>query len=183
MAMTKSNRRPPRTGSIGSPSVGGQVRTARRRRVRVGLAALLTLGIGVRIYASTVGQPGDVRPTQSALQPCGSRSNCAAEVISIPVTNEETGTAERDRARAERVLGSLREWVTRDGGTITNQTGNYLAAVYRSTVFGFPDDVEFLFSPTASQISIRSASRIGSGDLGVNKKRVLHIVRRWKYRA
>ncbi len=153
------------------------------RRFLRAISLLLAMGIAVRIYASTVGVPADVRPTQRALQPCGARANCSAEVVSISVTGAPTATPATDRKRAERVFSSLKKWVTDDGGTITNETGNYLAAVYRSTVFGFPDDVEFLFSPSSSQVAIRSASRIGSSDFGVNKTRVAHLVRSWKYRG
>jgi len=34
------------------------------------------------------------------------------------------------------------------------------------------DDVEFWFDPAANVIQVRSASRVGRGDLGVNRKRI-----------
>jgi len=37
---------------------------------------------------------------------------------------------------------------------------------------GFVDDVEFLIAPTAKVIHVRSASRLGESDLGVNRKRI-----------
>lgn len=42
----------------------------------------------------------------------------------------------------------------------------------RSLIFRFVDDVEFLLDPSASLIHVRSASRTGYGDFGVNRKRV-----------
>lgn len=36
----------------------------------------------------------------------------------------------------------------------------------------FTDDVEFLLDPAASVIHVRSASRLGSGDMGINRSRV-----------
>jgi uncharacterized protein (DUF1499 family) len=36
----------------------------------------------------------------------------------------------------------------------------------------FVDDVEFWYDPTARVIQVRSASRVGKGDMGVNRKRI-----------
>jgi uncharacterized protein (DUF1499 family) len=57
---------------------------------------------------------------------------------------------------------------------ITKQTENYLHVEFKSAWFGFIDDVEFLFS-SAQQIQVRSASRIGYSDFGVNRKRINSI--------
>jgi uncharacterized protein (DUF1499 family) len=37
---------------------------------------------------------------------------------------------------------------------------------------GFVDDVEFLIDDSAKLINVRSASRLGQSDLGVNRKRI-----------
>lgn len=47
----------------------------------------------------------------------------------------------------------------------------YVHAEFRSAIFGFVDDVEFRFEPNGV-IQIRSASRLGYSDFGVNRKRV-----------
>ena len=36
----------------------------------------------------------------------------------------------------------------------------------------YVDDVEFWFDPGANVIQVRSASRVGKGDLGMNRKRI-----------
>ncbi|QVL57552.1 MAG: DUF1499 domain-containing protein [Simkaniaceae bacterium] len=56
--------------------------------------------------------------------------------------------------------------------TIVKETPNYIHAEFTSKIFHFTDDVEFLYNPTKNVIEVRSASRIGYGDLGVNRKRV-----------
>lgn len=48
---------------------------------------------------------------------------------------------------------------------------NYIHAEFRS-MLGFVDDVEFYFPDNESIIHLRSASRVGYSDLGVNKKRM-----------
>ena len=49
---------------------------------------------------------------------------------------------------------------------------NYWHGIVRSRIFRFPDDLEILRIPGESKIQVRSASRIGLGDLGVNQNRV-----------
>lgn len=48
----------------------------------------------------------------------------------------------------------------------------YLHAEARSRLFGFVDDVEFWFDEPNQRIHVRSASRVGYSDLGVNRERV-----------
>ena len=52
---------------------------------------------------------------------------------------------------------------------------DYLYAEYASALLGFVDDVEFFFPPRAQIIQVRSASRLGYGDFGVNRKRIESI--------
>ena len=42
----------------------------------------------------------------------------------------------------------------------------------RSFLFGFIDDVEFIINDEQKRIHVRSASRTGYWDLGVNRKRI-----------
>jgi len=49
---------------------------------------------------------------------------------------------------------------------------DYLYAEYATSLMGFVDDVEFYFPPNAKIIHVRSASRLGYSDLGVNRKRI-----------
>ncbi len=51
-------------------------------------------------------------------------------------------------------------------------------AVYRIPVFGFKDDVNVILDEKEGKtmVYIRSASRIGEYDLGVNKRRVYNIL-------
>ncbi|QTN27265.1 DUF1499 domain-containing protein [Rhodoferax sp. AJA081-3] len=49
---------------------------------------------------------------------------------------------------------------------------DYLYVRYTSRWMRFVDDVEFWFDPVQQVIQVRSASRIGKGDMGVNRARV-----------
>jgi len=48
----------------------------------------------------------------------------------------------------------------------------YIHAEFRSSLFGFVDDLEVKGSLSHSVVHIRSVSRVGVSDLGVNRKRV-----------
>lgn len=61
------------------------------------------------------------------------------------------------------------------GGKITSEKDNYISATYTSLVFRFVDDVEARLDKSAGLIHLRSASREGYSDLGVNAKRIAAI--------
>ncbi len=52
---------------------------------------------------------------------------------------------------------------------------NYIHAEFKSFVFGFVDDVEFYFDDVQQVIQIKSASRTGYYDFGVNRRRLEKI--------
>ena len=49
---------------------------------------------------------------------------------------------------------------------------DYLHIECRSSILGFVDDLELYFRPNEGIISVRSSSRIGYSDFGVNRRRV-----------
>jgi uncharacterized protein (DUF1499 family) len=59
--------------------------------------------------------------------------------------------------------------------TIVEETDNYLYAEFKSKLMGYIDDVEFYLDSGANVVHVRSASRLGKSDLGVNRKRVEEI--------
>lgn len=56
--------------------------------------------------------------------------------------------------------------------TVVRQEGNYLYAEFKSKLMGFVDDVEFTYDEKAGVLHLRSASRLGRRDFGVNRARV-----------
>ncbi|MEO1134470.1 MAG: DUF1499 domain-containing protein, partial [Cyanobacteria bacterium J06639_1] len=55
---------------------------------------------------------------------------------------------------------------------VVERGDRYLYAEFTSKLMGFVDDVEFYADEAASVIHVRSASRLGKSDLGVNRKRI-----------
>lgn len=78
-------------------------------------------------------------------------------------------------------LAQLREIVeSMPRSRIVEQQDLYLRAEFRSAVFRFVDDVEFLVDAEAEQIHFRSASRVGHSDMGVNRDRMERIRERMR---
>lgn len=63
--------------------------------------------------------------------------------------------------------------------TIIRRTDDYLLAHVRTRFFRFLDVLEFRLDSSAGKIHVRSASRTGYSDLGVNRKRVEAIRQRF----
>lgn len=58
------------------------------------------------------------------------------------------------------------------GARVVKDEPGYLYAQYTTPVLKFVDDVEFWFDPGTQAIQVRSASRIGRRDMGVNRQRI-----------
>ena len=71
-----------------------------------------------------------------------------------------------DFSKVEAAVAAMR------GSTVVKRDGNYLYAEYRTPIMRYVDDVELLYEPQAGVVHVRSASRLGRRDFGVNRKRV-----------
>ena len=58
---------------------------------------------------------------------------------------------------------------------IVTNTKQYIHAEFESPALGFVDDVEFALSISEQVIHVRSASRLGLSDFGVNRNRVREL--------
>lgn len=124
-----------------------------------------------------------VRPTNlgvkdGKLAPCPAWPNCVSSQSSdkehavAPLTYTSP-LPEAVATMKKLVLGMKRTRIT-DEGTA------YLRAEFTSALFRFVDDVEFYFDDGAKVIQVRSASRLGHSDLGVNRKRMEDIRTAWQ---
>jgi len=107
------------------------------------------------------------------LAPCPSSPNCVSSAASDAGHRVEplafTGPPAAAMARLRATIAALpRAQVTRfDDGS--------LQAEFTSWLLRFVDDVDCVLDAGAGVIHIRSASRVGYSDLGVNRKRVEQI--------
>jgi uncharacterized protein (DUF1499 family) len=63
--------------------------------------------------------------------------------------------------------------------SIITKKDNYIHATFKSRIFRFVDDVEFYFDDKEKIVHFKSASRVGHSDLGVNRKRMEEIRKRF----
>jgi len=59
-----------------------------------------------------------------------------------------------------------------EGARVQIERDGYAHFTFVSGLFGFVDDVELHARPDSGEIAVRSASRIGKGDLNANRRRV-----------
>ena len=105
-----------------------------------------------------------------SLRPCPGTPNC--------VSSQSEDDAKRiDAFQLNGVpmaeyQAQLETVIQADGGVIKDAHEGYLWATYTSSVFRFVDDIEWLYHPGYDVFDVRSASRVGRSDFGVNAKRV-----------
>lgn len=129
-----------------------------RRLFTVALSLALTSVTG----CSTL--PSHIQNATNSILPCGSTPNCIsskdprAEFQTAPVHSFMT------LSDLHKALASLPRC------KIMTETATYLHLECRSQIFQFVDDLELLMENGA--LHLRSASRVGYSDLGVNQKRI-----------
>lgn len=85
------------------------------------------------------------------------------------------------RGNGAEALATLRKVIDAMERThVVKHDAGYLYAEFRSKRMGFVDDVEFLVSEPEGVIHVRSASRLGRRDFGVNRARIEAIRRRFE---
>jgi len=126
-------------------------------------------------------QSGEMRPElgllDGRLRACPDKPNCVS-TTALPAP----AAAERNHVdpialppgiSRERGLAAAREVLASHPRTaITVEREGYLHAEARSRLFGFVDDVEIHVPLSANRVELRSASRVGYSDLGVNRARM-----------
>jgi len=113
------------------------------------------------------------------LKPCPSSPNCVSSLAEEDTAHRVaplTWTGGLAQAKAR-----LRQAVLASGqATVVVEEDTYWHIEFRSRIFRFVDDVECLFDLRNRLIHVRSASRVGHSDLGVNRARVEQIRARFQ---
>jgi uncharacterized protein (DUF1499 family) len=107
------------------------------------------------------------------MAPCPATPNCVVSKGADAEHKIEPLTYKGDRATAYADLLRVLTVVPRT--VVTEKTDTYIRAESTSRIFHFVDDVEFYFPTDEKLIQIRSASRVGESDLGVNRRRLEQI--------
>jgi len=93
------------------------------------------------------------------LEPCIQISHCVREELNVENISDP--------------FASIKQIIQNTPRTqIVENDGDYLHAEVTSRIMKYVDDLEVSYIPENNKIVIRSESRVGEGDFGVNKKRV-----------
>jgi len=99
--------------------------------------------------------------SQAALYPTHpQRQN--ADIAPLPLRGDEPATIASIKAVVQAMPGAK----------VVRSEPDYLYAQFTTRLMGFVDDVEFWYDPAAQVVQVRSASRLGESDLGLNRQRV-----------
>jgi len=132
--------------------------------------------VSLLFLAGCSGAKPELGINNGKLVPCPETPNCvssqagAEEHYIKPITF--TGTQQEAKTRLLNIIQSEKRTkilISRD---------NYIRVEFTSALFGFVDDVEFYFPENQVDdkvIHIRSSSRVGYSDLGINRKRIEKI--------
>jgi uncharacterized protein (DUF1499 family) len=121
-------------------------------------------------------RPADLGVREGRLAPCPTSPNCVSSfepaadaehhIAPLAFPPGARGDASAAWAALERAVRAM------ERTNVITLRPDYLHAECASALMGFVDDLECLLDPGARVIHVRSASRVGYSDLGVNRARV-----------
>jgi uncharacterized protein (DUF1499 family) len=135
-----------------------------------GLALHVATATGDTVFSWK--RPGYLGVKDGKLASCRERLNCVssqadpadAQRYIAPIAFK--GGALAAMAAARKAIESM------ERSTVIRHEGNYLYAEFRSKLLRFVDDLELTYDEKAGVLHVRSASRLGRRDFGVNRARV-----------
>jgi len=135
---------------------------------------IIILIFGITIYLFTLAYTSKAKSApgliSDLLSKCPATPNCICsefksdeshfiDPIHYPINHGDT------------VIQKIKSTLHSMNGQITTESDTYIAAIFTSSIFGFVDDFEVRIDKNQQTIHIRSASRVGRGDMDANKKR------------
>ena len=115
-------------------------------------------------------KPASIGIQAGSLAICGNKPNCVCSLDNRPnymiLPLDWAGSESMGIEKIESLVNSYPRT------KVISKSGNYLHAEFRTLIFGYVDDVEFLVDVDSKKIHIRSASRLGYSDLGANRSRM-----------
>ncbi|AFY70114.1 hypothetical protein Pse7367_1838 [Thalassoporum mexicanum PCC 7367] len=128
------------------------------------------LSVPMALFSFSGSRPNYLGIEDGKLSPCPGTPNC----VSSQSDDAEHGIAPlKYNNSPEQAIAELKQIIGNMKGTeIISDRADYLYVEFTSSLMGFVDDVEFYINPEQNVVEVRSASRLGESDMGVNRKRV-----------
>lgn len=140
------------------------------KKLLLGSVSLLMLG------CSSV--PKNVGVVDGKLHACPNTPNCVSSYSKGKVQGVQAFVHQGDASNAWALLKTLIKATPRT--KIVVEEANYMRVEATSKVLRFVDDLEFLRDDANQLFHVRSASRVGRKDFGVNRERVETLHKQWK---
>ena len=127
------------------------------------------LGLLFAVISCSGKNPADIRMINGRLSPCPDTPNCVCSEdegrssFIEPIAFNDAAEISWERAKA--VIQQM-------GGSLKTSEDGYLRATFTTKVFRFVDDLELRMDDKKKVFHVRSASRVGHSDLGVNRRRI-----------
>ena len=138
------------------------------KKIGVTLLVLVVAIVAFALYRSAT-EPRDLWISLHTFPACPSRPSCVSSVATDEVHRinplHYAGDLAAGRQKIESVVRAM------PLTTIEQETPQYLHVLFRTPTMHFRDDVELLVEDSGT-IQVRSISRFGYGDHGVNRARV-----------
>jgi uncharacterized protein (DUF1499 family) len=109
-------------------------------------------------------RPDNLGVRDGLLAPCKRSPNCVSSQANPDDREHHIAPIRGSMSAVRRAVQAMPR------ASIVSQTENYLYAEFRTKLLRYVDDVEFFFD--GKVIHVRSCSRLGRRDFGVNRKRV-----------
>ena len=140
-----------------------------RKQSRIGI--LVALSVCTSIAAGCGGRmPQALENGSERLAPCPASPNCVSSEATDAIHAIPAYRIRGDAGTAWKALESQLALLPRV--EIVSDDHGYLYAVFTTRLMRYRDDVEFGLDGEAGTIRVRSASRVGYGDMGVNRERI-----------
>ena len=122
----------------------------------------------IPLMSACTGEPSNnIGVRENKLSPCPESPNCVSSFETDDMHKIKPIYADLDRI-TQVIIGL-------NAANIVNASDNYLHVEFTSRIMRYIDDVEFLYDETTHITHVRSASRFGYSDFGVNRKRIEKI--------
>jgi uncharacterized protein (DUF1499 family) len=117
-------------------------------------------------------RPDNLGAKEGRLAPCKRSPNCVSSQADRADARHYIEPIAFQGTTVQAMVAAKRAVDLMERSTIVREEGGYLYAEFRSKLLGYVDDVELLFDQNAGVLHIRSASRLGRRDFGINRARV-----------
>lgn len=140
------------------------------KMIGIGILALFLIAVIFLVYrffteaARSQTMSPDLGVIDSRLSACPASPNCVSSYETDGI--HSTSAIGGDTKTLNALISHIESL---ENTQIVERSDNYIHATYRSSLFGFVDDLELYFD--GASIHIRSASRVGYSDMGANLKR------------